>query len=92
MRTLNVVIALLVAASCGSPKPSPKQVVADREDRARSLCISTAQSHKLRVSSTDAPVAIDAHRYDIGMRTRDSVGVASRRCIADVDLNRAQII
>ena len=92
MRTLNAVIALVLAASCGNNKPSPKQVVADREDRAQTLCVSTARSHNLRVSSTDAPIAIDAHRYEIGMRTRDAVGVADRRCIADVDLNRAQII
>lgn len=71
---------------------APKLIAADREDQARSLCTSTARAHDLRVSSTYAPIRIDAQRFEVGMRTRDAAGMAERRCIANVATNRARII
>jgi hypothetical protein len=94
MSKLNAVALLALIVGCSSsPQPvNPNVVAANREDRAQSLCVATARAYKLRVSSTDQPIQIDARRYEIGMRTRDAGGMVQRTCIADVDSGRASFI
>lgn len=89
MSKLIAVLALIAGCSRNPQPVNPNVLAANAEDRAQSLCVSTARSYNLRVSSTDQPIQIDARRYEIGMRTRDAGGVVQRRCIADVQYGRA---